>query len=143
MLEFYNYNDLALCFILSCRFPSIANSCNNGQWQCVDGQCINVNYVCDGVDDCNDRSDEQISQCRVQSESEFITSCNLWIAFDVIRKIGYCSNLKRLVTKEYAMQVSLLNPQLRSFNDFRVYLHTKAYNYIYMGIMFDIMFNYG
>ena len=32
--------------------------CGSGEWECNDGQCINEDYLCDRLPDCNDESDE-------------------------------------------------------------------------------------
>ena len=37
--------------------------CGSGEWECNDGQCINDDYLCDTIPDCNDESDESDSQC--------------------------------------------------------------------------------
>ena len=36
-------------FILVCTFD---------EYTCLDGTCVNLDYVCDGISDCNDKSDE-------------------------------------------------------------------------------------
>lgn len=32
--------------------------CLLNEWRCKNHECINVEYHCDGTDDCTDRSDE-------------------------------------------------------------------------------------
>ena len=43
-----------------CEFPlsSVSRDCLNGHFTCQDGTCILEHYVCDGVTDCPDSSDE-------------------------------------------------------------------------------------
>ena len=36
-------------FILACTFD---------EYTCLDGTCVNMDYVCDGISDCDDKSDE-------------------------------------------------------------------------------------
>uniref|UniRef100_A0A3P8V606 EGF-like domain-containing protein n=1 Tax=Cynoglossus semilaevis TaxID=244447 RepID=A0A3P8V606_CYNSE len=43
-------------------------TCENGQFQCSNGQCIDMDWRCDGTKDCTDDSDEQ--NCR-----EYRTCC--------------------------------------------------------------------
>ena len=38
--------------------PESSDSCRGDEFQCNDGQCINGEWKCDGVVDCNDGSDE-------------------------------------------------------------------------------------
>ncbi len=33
--------------------------CEENQWQCIDGACIDGSLRCDGAYDCDDRSDER------------------------------------------------------------------------------------
>ena len=32
--------------------------CSPAEFQCGDGKCIDASYKCDGIDDCEDNSDE-------------------------------------------------------------------------------------
>ena len=40
-----------------------ARNCNDEQFACNDGQCINYSWVCDGQLDCDDGSDEREEIC--------------------------------------------------------------------------------
>lgn len=33
-------------------------TCGVNEWRCDNNQCINVEFVCDGTNDCTDNSDE-------------------------------------------------------------------------------------
>lgn len=34
------------------------SSCQQNEWQCDNGECINVDFLCDKTNDCADNSDE-------------------------------------------------------------------------------------
>ena len=81
--------------------------CQNNQYQCQTGQCIPLNWVCDGEWDCSDASDEEaivlikkwsnhnsqlsdlpyyIEKCRNRSaKSPFSNICNISFEFDCYR----------------------------------------------------------
>ena len=40
----------------------MSHHCFLGQFRCVNGKCISNSYVCDGVDNCGDESDESGSE---------------------------------------------------------------------------------
>lgn len=43
----------------SCRFlPGVYQPCKGNEFACSNGFCINQNWVCDGMADCLDNSDE-------------------------------------------------------------------------------------
>ena len=44
------------------RFPG-GRWCPDHQFQCKNLLCVNQNWVCDGFNDCGDRSDEDLSLC--------------------------------------------------------------------------------
>ena len=51
---------------IGCNLPLITNettACDNTQFQCKRGGCIDQNRVCDYTDDCGDMSDEDKSLC--------------------------------------------------------------------------------
>ena len=47
-------------FVLACTFD---------EYTCLDGTCVNMDYVCDGISDCNDRSDELNCQSIIFDET--------------------------------------------------------------------------
>ncbi|CAH4030992.1 unnamed protein product [Pieris brassicae] len=40
------------------------NVCTPKQFQCANGMCIHMSWVCEGEDDCGDNSDENIEECK-------------------------------------------------------------------------------
>lgn len=48
--------------------------CTERQFQCRSGECIPINYTCDGEPDCKDKSDEDTSECANKGESKKL--CN-------------------------------------------------------------------
>ena len=59
---FFNQDD---CIEHETNFPSSKllelsfNVCNEDEYNCKDGNCIDMNLRCDGTPQCQDRSDEQ------------------------------------------------------------------------------------
>ncbi|XP_034664506.1 very low-density lipoprotein receptor isoform X1 [Drosophila subobscura] len=43
---------------------SLEAKCDEKQFQCRNGDCIPIRFVCDGDADCKDHSDEQVSECK-------------------------------------------------------------------------------
>lgn len=39
------------------------DECKQQQWQCKNGRCVEITYLCDTVDDCRDDSDEDRTMC--------------------------------------------------------------------------------
>lgn len=39
------------------------SSCDGGEFECTDGECIYAFFICDGENDCTDSSDESPSIC--------------------------------------------------------------------------------
>ncbi|XP_071454305.1 very low-density lipoprotein receptor isoform X2 [Hetaerina americana] len=59
--------------------PAVAMEtvCSLRQFQCGNGRCIPISWICDGEDDCGDKSDEMTSDCsesRTCSATEFMCS---------------------------------------------------------------------
>lgn len=36
----------------------------NEEYSCKSGQCIDITSICDGIPDCNDKSDETVELCK-------------------------------------------------------------------------------
>eukprot|EP00039_Didymoeca_costata_P018917 m.335503 g.335503 ORF g.335503 m.335503 type:complete len:936 (+) comp17616_c0_seq1:105-2912(+) len=49
--------------LLLSTLPSISSQCTNLQFTCDDGECIRLNWICDGGMDCTDGSDESTALC--------------------------------------------------------------------------------
>ncbi|XP_043070815.1 very low-density lipoprotein receptor isoform X4 [Drosophila grimshawi] len=43
---------------------SLYAKCDEKQFQCQNGDCIPIRFVCDGEADCKDHSDEQVEECK-------------------------------------------------------------------------------
>jgi hypothetical protein len=51
-----------------CSVPG--QTCAPGFWQCGgSGECLPIAYLCDNINDCEDASDEDPSQCNVSVTS--------------------------------------------------------------------------
>lgn len=53
--------------------------CTERQFQCKSGECIPIKYTCDGEPDCQDRSDEDPTECANKGESNinYAINCQL------------------------------------------------------------------
>ena len=47
---------------------NLTTKCNEKQFQCGNGNCIPVRFLCDGDSDCSDHSDEMIPECKFRGE---------------------------------------------------------------------------
>ena len=52
--------------------PKNGQECLTDEFQCKDGSCISSRWICDGLNDCDDESDEK--DCNVSSDSEIPVS---------------------------------------------------------------------
>ena len=60
--------------------------CNNKEFQCDNGFCVHNSWLCNGRDDCGDRSDEVLQLCidRSESASYTRTTMQLWFYSGVL-----------------------------------------------------------
>lgn len=47
------------------------NACSTNEWKCSNGECINLEFVCDNTQDCVDGSDEDEDFCEKEITSKF------------------------------------------------------------------------
>ncbi|CAH0549631.1 unnamed protein product [Brassicogethes aeneus] len=56
---------------LICKIPQ--EKCPNNHWQCRTGnECVPINFVCDGLNDCSDDSDEAMEICEAPTEIRLV-----------------------------------------------------------------------
>ncbi|XP_023179041.2 low-density lipoprotein receptor-like isoform X5 [Drosophila hydei] len=57
---------LKLIFLLlnSVQAQSLYTKCDEKQFECKNGACIPIRFVCDGDADCTDHSDEKVNECK-------------------------------------------------------------------------------
>uniref|UniRef100_A0A1B0G108 Uncharacterized protein n=1 Tax=Glossina morsitans morsitans TaxID=37546 RepID=A0A1B0G108_GLOMM len=55
---------------------NVTRKCDDKQFQCGNGACIPIRYLCDGESDCPDHSDEMIETCKfrelIEVSSDFM-----------------------------------------------------------------------
>lgn len=72
VISFNQLFTLLICVPLSLSFALAAQSlyakCDEKQFQCQNGDCIPIRFVCDGDADCKDHSDEQVEECKFRGK---------------------------------------------------------------------------
>lgn len=64
----------------------LAYSCNAQEFRCGDGLCVKKQYLCDGVYQCNDRSDElHCNDNDVDSDNKIIGKTKCMLVFKLTK----------------------------------------------------------
>ena len=102
-------------------------ACLSDQWRCADGAlCINQAWVCDGVDDCADRSDEQ--GCRGILFVYLLINCS-YINIYVYIHIYIC-----VYIFIYIYVYIYINIYIHIYISIYPYIYISIYLYIYISI---------
>ena len=56
---------------MNCTTDNCTGLCEENEFTCFNGECIDMSYVCDGINDCGDNSDEV--NCSKYSTSRNVT----------------------------------------------------------------------
>jgi len=51
--------------------------CSDEEWRCKSGECKNLNFLCDTVEDCVDGSDEDLEQCEEEVDIRLVGGNNV------------------------------------------------------------------
>lgn len=54
---------------------NVTSKCDEKQFQCGNGACIPIRFLCDGDSDCLDHSDEMIETCKFRGKSFLNLNC--------------------------------------------------------------------
>lgn len=64
-------------------FFLIDRSCSSSEFQCGNGQCIHLNFYCDGIDHCDDATDE--IKCG-KKKLTYNDTLDIWVS----KRVGDC-----------------------------------------------------
>nr|CAD7604598.1 unnamed protein product [Timema genevievae] len=68
--------------VLNTTPVSQGSSCRSGEYRCSSGECIDQLFLCDGLTECKDKSDENIAQCSSISCPSFAFRCSYGACVD-------------------------------------------------------------
>nr|CAD7194110.1 unnamed protein product [Timema douglasi] len=68
--------------VLNTTPVSQGSSCKSGEYRCSSGECIDQLFLCDGLTECMDKSDENIAQCSTISCPSFAFRCSYGACVD-------------------------------------------------------------
>ena len=59
--------------------------CNESEFQCSSGECVDIKKLCNGAPDCRDRSDEDFNRFAIQTFKVARISCSRHVGWQMIQ----------------------------------------------------------